>query len=284
MKAHVSAAGSAQERAARRQFADIWSALDNFALYLDAEKDLELGFSAAYRADALPTELKTVLGSRTKSSALWQIVPDDAIVALAGRATGTQIVDVLLAFTPPEDRPVVRLEIEKAFGAIIGKANVPAMLHGVGPDWGVWVTRPDKAAWFPGLTAAVRVEGNPNAVAKTVAFYTQLAQFGYNRDHNDQVESSSTPLANGQDITTFTNESIFPGGFQPSYGLTDGHLVVSSSPARGRGLSQAGRSGLGRASPGTSRFGDGPPELPRRTRLRGRAVAGRSTGAALRRG
>lgn len=224
--AHVAAAGSAKEKAARRQFAQIWSAFDSLALYVAADKDLELGFAAAYRADALPAEWKVLLGSRARASALWQVIPDDALFAVAGRATGSQIVDALLSFTPADDRVAVRAEVEKTFGAVIGRKNVPGLLRGVGPDWGVWVTR--GRSWVPSATLALGLaddEAVRAAAAKTVTFYTQNAQAGYNRDHDDQIESHTE-----KDVTVFANPTLFPAGVRPAYGLTDGYLVAASSP------------------------------------------------------
>ncbi len=233
VQAHVTAAGSASEKAARRQVAQIWAALDNVAVYLDAEKDLELGFAAAYRAEAMPDEWRTLLHARPRSATMWQVIPEDALVALAARSTGRQILDAVLSFTPPEERATVRQDVERAFGAIIGKGNVPALLAGVGPDWGVWVTRPQGKSWFPAATLAVGVADDPavrSAVAKTATFYTQLAQFSYNREHDDQIESRIERKADGPDVTVFTNPAIFPPGVRPAFGLTHGHLVVASSP------------------------------------------------------
>ncbi|QEL19403.1 hypothetical protein [Limnoglobus roseus] len=234
VKAHIAAAGSAKEKAARQQFAQIWSALDNIAIYLDAKADLEFGVAAAYRADALPGELRSFLQSRPKSSALWQVIPEDALLAIAGRATGRQIMDVLLSFTPAEDRDEVRQEIEKSLGAVIGRQKVPDVLRGIGPDWGVWVTQPGTGGWWPTVTLAVGVTDDPatvrTAVEKTVAFYSQFAQVGYNRDHDDQIESQTERPVAGPEVTIFSNPKLFSNGFLPCYALSEGHLIVSSSP------------------------------------------------------
>jgi hypothetical protein len=233
VKAHVATAGSAQDKAARQQFAQVWFALDNLAIYLDAGKDLELGVAAAYRADAMPTELRTMLKPNPTPSSLWQSIPEDALVAVAGRVTGSQLLDVLLAFSPPDERAAARQEVEKAIGAVVGKDKLPPMLKGVGPDWGLWVAPPKQAGWVPNVTVAARVNDSdasvPASVLKTLGFYAQLAQVHYNRDHDDQIESKDQPLGNVE-MTVFTNPKLFPPGVQPAYGLTDGHLVLGGSP------------------------------------------------------
>lgn len=234
VKAHVAAAGSAKEKATRQQFTDLWSALDDIAIYLDADKNLELGFAAVYRADAMPGEFKTVLGSRLKSSALWQVIPDDSILALAGRTTGRQLLDVMLSLTAADERASARQEIEKAIGAVAGKDEAPKMLQAVGPDWGVWVTRPRKESWFPEITAAIRVEGDSpdvqESIVKTLAFYLQFARVSYNRDHDDQIEARTERSDKAGEVTTFSNAKLFPPGLRPSYGMTSGYLVMASSP------------------------------------------------------
>lgn len=234
VQAHVAAAASAKEKAARQQFTQLWSALDDIAIYLDADKDLELGFAAAYRADAMPAEFKTVLGSRLKASALWRVIPDDALLAVAGRTTGPQLLDGLLALTAADERAAARQEVEKAIGAVAGKAEAPKMLRAVGPDWGVWVTRPRSPGWFPDVTAAVRVEGEsadvPDSVLKTLAFYLQFARVSYNRDHDDQIEARTERSDRAGDVTAFANPTLFPPGLTPAYGLADGYLVLGSSP------------------------------------------------------
>jgi hypothetical protein len=233
VKAHVAAAANERDRATRRQFAQIWSAADDLAIYLDADKELEFGFAAAYRADAMPVELKAVLASPPRPSALWSSVPDKALVALAGRASGNELLDAALSFAPAAERAAVRKEIEKAIGAVVGKDKLPAILTGVGPDWAVWATAPSKEGQFPGVTAAVRIDTADASVApavlKTVQFYVQLLQVQYNRDHDDAIESKVERFGDA-DIATYSNATLFPPGYRPSFGLVEGHLVFASSP------------------------------------------------------
>ncbi|MBL8867604.1 MAG: hypothetical protein JNK93_18770 [Planctomycetia bacterium] len=231
--AHVAAAANERERATRRQFARIWSAADDLAIYLDAGKELELGFAAAYRADAMPAELKAVLASPPRPSALWSSVPEKALAAFAGRASGNELLDAALSFAPAEDRAAARKEIEKAVGAVVGKDKASAMLGGVGPDWAVWATPPTVAGGFPGVTAAVRLDATDAtvspAVLKTVQFYLQLLQVQYNREHDDAIESKSEQVENAI-VESFSNATLFPPGYRPAFGLVDGHIVFASSP------------------------------------------------------
>jgi hypothetical protein len=233
VKAHVAAAANERERATRRQFAQIWSAADDLAIYLDAGKELEFGFAAAYRADAMPVELKAVLVSPPRPSALWSSIPEKSLVAFAGRASGNELLDAALSFAPAEERASVRKEIEKAIGAVVGRDKLPGMLRGVGPDWAIWASAPATEGGFPSLTAAIRMDAaNPTvapAVLKTVQFYVQLLQVQYNRDHDDAIESKVERIGSA-DVATYSNAALFPPGFRPSFGLVDGHLVFASSP------------------------------------------------------
>lgn len=233
VKAHVAAATGEGERATRRQFAQIWSAIDDLAIYLDADKELELGFAAAYRAEAMPPELRTVLGTQPRPSALWQVIPEDAMVALAGRVSGNELIDVALSFAPAEERAAARQEIEKAIGAVVGKDKLPAMLKGVGPDWAAWIAAPKANGWFPTITAAVRIDDAdptvPSSVMKTLSFYSQFVRVQYNREHDDAIESKVERIGT-VDATVFSNAKLFPPGCRPAYGFANGHLVFGSSP------------------------------------------------------
>ncbi len=231
--AHVAAAANERERATRRQFAQIWSAADDLAIYLDAGKELEFGIAAAYRADAMPAELKAVLASPPRQSALWSSVPETALAAFAGRASGNELLDAALSFAPAEDRATARKEIEKAVGAVVGKDKASAMIGGIGPDWAVWATPPTVAGGLPGVTAAVRINtADPSvapAIIKTLQFYLQLLQVQYNREHDDAIESKSEQVENVV-VESFSNATLFPPGYRPAFGLVDGHLVFASSP------------------------------------------------------
>lgn len=239
VKAHVDSAENDKERAMRRQFAGIWAALDDLAIYVEADRELEFGFAASYRADAMPSELQKVLGQHPRPSGLWRAIPNDAIVALAGRVTGNELLDVLLSFSPKEERAAARLELEKTLGAVVGKDKLPALLSGVGPDWAVWCEQPAGPGWFPGLTAAIRLdESNPEVVGsvqKAIGFYGQFLQVQYNREHDDAIDSK-IERSGGVEATVFSNPKLFPPGFRPSYGIAQGHLVLAGSPERVTGF------------------------------------------------
>jgi hypothetical protein len=229
--AHAAAADTERDRVARRQFSQIWRATDDLALYLDAGTELELGVAAAYRPEAMPLELKAVLAGKPKPSTLWPSIPDNAMFALAGRATGTELLEAALSFAPAEDRTAARQDIEKALGAVIGKDKVPAVLKGVGPDWAFWATAPAAGGWFPGLSMAVKLDAEPtlvDSVLKTVQFYSQWLQVQYNRDHDDAI-SSATARKGAVDVTTFTNAKLFPPGLRPSFGVAEGHFVLAGT-------------------------------------------------------
>ena len=233
MLAHAKAAEEPKDRAAREQVRKLWSAVDQFAIYLDVRSDLEIGIAATYRAEAMPPEWKNAFDAAPARSALWQSIPDDALFAIAGHATANQIIGLMLSFSPEADKLSARKEIEKALGAIVGKGKLPAVLSGVGPDIAIWAAKPNKG-FFPAIAMAVQVDATdpavPVAVKKAVDFYAQFAQFEYNRKNDDAIEQIDDKTG-GWDVKSFANPKRFPPGVEPAYAMKDGYLLFGSSPA-----------------------------------------------------
>ena len=231
--AHANAAEEPKDRAAREQVRKLWSAVDQFAIYLDVHSDLEIGIAATYRADAMPPDWKNAFEAAPARSALWQSIPDDAMFAITGHATANQIVNLMLSFSPEADKLSVRKEIDKSLGAIIGKEKLPAVLSGIGPDIAIWVAKPNKG-FLPAITMAVQVDATdpavPVAVKKAVDFYAQFAQFEYNRKNDDAIEQIDDNTG-GWNVKSFANPKRFPPGVEPAYSMKDGYLLFGSSPA-----------------------------------------------------
>lgn len=231
--AHAKAAEEPKDRAAREQVRKLWSAVDQFAIYVDVRSDLEIGIAATYRAEAMLPEWKNAFEAAPARSALWQSIPDDAMLAITGHATANQIITLMLSFSPEVDKLSARKEIEKSLGAIIGKDKLPAVLSGVGPDTAIWAAKPNKG-FFPAITLAVQVDATdptvPVAVKKAVDFYAQFAQFEYNRKNDDAIEQIDDKTG-GWDVKSFANPKRFPPGVEPAYSMKDGYLLFGSSPA-----------------------------------------------------
>lgn len=234
VQSHAKAAVDPDERALRQQFLQVWSSLDEIAIYLNAEKDLELGLSATYRAPTMPPELRKVLNSSPKSSTLWSVVPDDAMFAIGGRVTGQDLLEMVQFFMPPSERETVRQDVEKTIGSVIGKDKLPELLKGIGPDWAAWISPPRSNNWVPAMTTVVRIDETTPRVAqslsKAISFYTQFLQVQYNRTHEDQIESNTTRTESA-DVIAFTNSVLFPAGFEPSYTVTNGYFILAGTTA-----------------------------------------------------
>lgn len=245
LRTQLDAAGNEKERAFRRQFAKLWSAVDDLAVHLDVRKSLELGVATAFRPDALPPELKPLLAPAPTRSALWQVIPDDALAAAAGRVNVPQLLDAVESFLPADERPAFRKDIEQAVGAVVGKDKLPAVLSAVGPDWGMWVTRP-RDGWLATWTAAVRVRDDadpsmPVTVLRAAGFYAQMLQFHHNRSHDEQITFGEDRSA-APEVKYLASEKLFPPGFRPAVGLKDGYLVFGSTPAVVRAFASPPRS------------------------------------------
>src|SRR5438094_969781 len=92
------------EKAFLAQFAKVWTALDDAAVYLDLGRDLELGAVLRFRPDALPAGLRAWLVGPRTSSGLWAAIPDDALLAVAGRVNVSELIETLGALVPDEGK------------------------------------------------------------------------------------------------------------------------------------------------------------------------------------
>jgi hypothetical protein len=232
LKAQAEAAKDPGRRAFLEQLGRVWSGVDGLAVYLDVRKDAELGVAVALAPDRLPIEIRPLLASPPKPSAVWQLVPANAMIAAGGRVDVPLLLDAVSSFAPADDRPALRSAVEKNIGSLIGKANLKASLAGVGPDLGIWVAPPSTGdkTWVPSWTAAARVREPADwAALKVLGFWVQMVQLDYNQKHDDQLEVR-TELLDGKELTTINNEKVFPPGFRPSFGVKEGFLVVGGTP------------------------------------------------------
>ncbi len=223
-------------QAALTTFRDCWKALDDIALALEVNKNLELSLAVKARMDKLPPGVRRFLTEAGKPSELWDRFPDDALFAVAGRADAPALLDALGEFLSAEERQNLLDGLERSLGAALGQSAVKDVLPNVGPDWGLCVTAPagDKS-WFPHVVAAVRVspgQKTPSvdaALWRTLDSYALLAVLDYNRQHKDQM-TLKTEADGKSEIRSLVSEQLFPPGVQPAYALNGGYLVLGSSP------------------------------------------------------
>jgi len=221
------------------KFAEVWTGLDAAAVYMNLGKELEVGLSLRFNPDKLPADAKKWLALTQKWESPERLIPRDALFGFAGHVRAADLLEVVASLAPiPAGKPGVKEWIAQTVGPIVGRDNLPLVLDSLGPNWAVWAEAPakdTKDAFLPTLVAAVEVSGESRAKAEksllqTVEFGFQTARVAYNGRHTDQIELKETKDAAGLTITTLVNDKGFPPGFRPSFALTQGYLVIATSP------------------------------------------------------
>jgi hypothetical protein len=184
----------------------------------------------------LPASAKTwLVGDRTPS-ALWSTIPDNALLALAGRVKANDLLDFLASLAPPGDKNV-RETIDQTLGPIVGKDKLPLVLDALGPDWGVWVVPPAKGAptATPVAVAAMKVQTDgvngaeaAKSLMQSLDYGFQTIRIAYNASHKDQLELREDK--DGDTVIKSLSGAAFPAGVRPSFALKGGYLVLSTSP------------------------------------------------------
>jgi hypothetical protein len=232
------AAARGTEAAVRRAVLTYWKALDGIGLWGTLGKtdfELELGFLA--RAQEMPEPGRKLFAGPGKAAQLWQRIPSNAMVAIAGRFDPAETTEFISTFLTPEARQAMREAAERGPGAVLGKDLFNEILPNLGPDWGFWVTAPpaNEAAWVPQGTLAVRVrpgKGQPpvdRTLLSGLNTLAVLAVLSYNGSHSDRM-SLQTTEQDKVEIQYLTGPKQFPLGLQPAFASKEGYLLLASSP------------------------------------------------------
>jgi hypothetical protein len=237
VKARVEAAKPEEKRFLAR-FAEAWAALDAAAVYLRLDTDLEIGVSLRFEPTRLPADLAAWLTGTGAASSL--VIPNDALVGVAGHARASDVVDLVASVAPVDaGKPGVKEFLGQTLGAVVGRDNVPAVLSALGPDWAAWLEPPATGAFLPTAVAAVAIGGEgpareraEKALTEGISSGFQFLKFAYNLNHADhQIELKvEKDAATGVVITSLVNEKGFPPGFRPSFAVLKNHLVLATSP------------------------------------------------------
>jgi hypothetical protein len=229
-------AAQPDERPFLTRFAAIWAAADAAAVYLNLDTSAELGVSVQFDPAKVPANARSWLVGVRTPSAVWAVVPDDAIAAVAGRVKAGDVFDVLSGLNPP-DKPSVRAVVEEALGPVVGKDKLPLVLDALGPDWGAWVQPPAKGAKeaVPVAVAAVKVRADGEkgaeavrALAQSLEYGFQVARIAYNSKHADQIALGEEK--DGDAVIKVLSGDGLPPGLRPCFALKDGYLLLSTSP------------------------------------------------------
>ena len=223
------------ERTFLARFSEVWAATESAAFYFALDTGAELGVSVQFNPDKLPANAKAWLVGERVPSALWAAVPENAMLAAAGRVKATDLLTFLDSLKAADGKPGARETIEQTLGPIVGKNKLPLVLDALGPDWGVWITPPAKDAVVPVLVAAVKVQINgpkgaeaSKALVQALEYGFQVAQIAYNAKHTEQIELREEK--DGDVLIKSLSGGDLPAGLRPCFALKGGYLLVSTSP------------------------------------------------------
>ncbi|MBY0456171.1 MAG: hypothetical protein K2V38_02415, partial [Gemmataceae bacterium] len=232
--AKVKAAQGGQ-KAILAKFAEVWSAIDAAALSVSLDAGAEVGVSLQFTPAKLPAGVKGFLATARTPSALWAAIPDDALLAAAGRAKVRDVWELLATLKPDADGPSLAAILEQAVGPVVGKDKLPGLIDALGPDSGFWVLPPAKGQSVPVVVGAVKIDDagpkgaeTAKSLAQSVEFGFQVLRVGYNAKHKDQIDL--TEEKDGEVVIKSLSGGMFPAGVRPSFALKGGYLVLATSP------------------------------------------------------
>ncbi len=238
LAAKTKAAANAQEKAFLAQFGKVWAATDAVGVSLSVDRGAELALTLAVDADKLPKDLTALFAPAAGSTALWSVIPRDALLAVAGRFSLPKSIDLIAAFLGEEGRTGVQNTLNGGVAPVVGKDVLPKLVTGLGPDWGLWVTAPAKATAPPLPTAVfalrVRAAGSTDdslgdAIVSGLDTVAHLLRLEYNKTHDDQFTLAEAKSDAGR-VKYLKNDTALPAGVQPAYGLRGDFLVIASHP------------------------------------------------------
>jgi len=237
LKARIDGTKDEHGRAFLKQFSRIWSATQSAAIGVELGSDIELSIHASFDPKTVPPELKPFLGT-PKASSLWSHIPTDVLFALAGQLDLPRLIDFGQAFLSDPGLKGFRDLLEKQIAPAVGKDVFPELLKSLGPDWGVWLTAPGKAAKsaLPDLTVALRVrapESRDNtfgdALKLGLNFAFQMFRVEYNRSHDDQFTLREIK-DDGGPIQHLENAKLLPPGVRPAFAQRGDFFLLATSP------------------------------------------------------
>ncbi len=227
-------AAQGAEAAFLANFLVYWKALDGVAFFLTPGDALELGAAVKARTAALPAAARRFLDTASQPSELWGAIPEDALLAVAGRVDFPALIEMICEFLTPGARKSLRDAFERGAWPL-GKFSRD-LLPALGPDVGLCILAPaaqDKT-WVPRLLWALRVQPGSGdrpadqALLDALNVFAGLAVLDWNSKRPGRL-TLKTETQDKQEVRSFVNPQ-FPAGLQPTYALKAGYLLLASSP------------------------------------------------------
>ncbi len=229
-KSETSAKGP--ELAFLKEFRRCWKAFDGIGVYVDPGKSLELGVAVNVRKDALPQAAARWFGEIGKPSALWTIIPEEALFAFSVRTDFFALTEFVSSFCDNDKQKEMRVSIEGSLRPFLPEGGRPdQLLKGLGPDWGFWVDAPhsEDKTWAPQFLLAMKYQDSPEGkeaeklVRNAVQVLTTIAQFA-------AKELTVQTITEGNLEMKVLSDSSFPEGVRLTFGVKNGYLLFAGSP------------------------------------------------------
>lgn len=226
-----------QEAAFLTTFGQCWKALDGVAIDCRIGRNLDIDLILATRREGLPAPLLKFATAFDQPSSFWRAVPEDALLAVAGRFDLPALIETISTFVTPEVRQKLFGSAEQGLAPVFGKKTVQMLPAHLGPDFGICVMPPaSEKTLLPEFLAAVRIqpsEGNrmEQAIKDALEVGATLLRVNLNSKSDEPVRLETKTQGNVE-VRFLSHEKLFPPGVRPAFALKDGHLMLATNPDR----------------------------------------------------
>jgi hypothetical protein len=234
-----------------KAFDGYWKALDSIVLTAGWRKEFEATLSVRADTARLPEAARRYLAETCHPSDVSGRFPDNALFAATGRVNLAALVAIVGDFLPPEERQALGENLQRTLGASLDKDLLTEVLPALGPDWGVCVAAPPRGdkGWFPHVILALRAGTGPKktapvdeALLEALHSGALLAVVGHNSQHKAPQEQMSLKSVWQDKVKVYYLAcDSFPAGLRPAFALSNGYLVLASSPEAVRRFGAATR-------------------------------------------
>lgn len=219
------------EKTMLAQFSQIWKGFDGVAVHFDYHDSFEFGAMVSIDKARLPKSAQPFFAEVGKPSALWQVIPENALFALATRIEGSSLLEMISGLFDAAHRQQVESAVLDLL-RVLRPEQLRMLPRGLGPDVGFWVfdplEDPKKKIWVPQMLLAIKLrsgsEGTESGENLQMSFGL-LAGFARLLNGNISVVSSKE-----EEVTYLIYDRGFPSGFRPAFGSKAGYFLLSASP------------------------------------------------------
>jgi len=225
-------AGKPAEQWFLKEFANYWKAVDGLAFSMNFAPAVEIGLSLNVRKEVLPKAAARFFTEAGKKSPLWSRIPDDALFAFVGRVHFESLIATIGTFLTEPDRAKVLDGVVQAVRTFLESDELGPAIRGLGPDVGLWVTRPDPAdkTWCPQGILAMKVADDQDGRLAEQAALRGLDFLARTACLSEKQLRIRSEKQGDVEVRYLTHTSAFPPGFRPGFSSKGGYIVVASSP------------------------------------------------------